>query len=69
MQPNILFSPDQLGSPEHLAWMEENRLKRSAAARKQGRRVAAIGRPWPKRIPPEVKPDPFADDYEDVEEG
>lgn len=58
----IVFTPDQLGSPEHLIWMEENRAKRSAAARKLGRRVAEIGRPWPKRTPPESRPDPFADD-------
>ena len=42
--------------------MAENRLKRSAAARKLGRRVADLGRPWPKRRPPEIRPDPFADD-------
>lgn len=56
-----------LNTQEHTEWMEEClRLNRKASGR-FARRVAAIGRPFPKRIPPDTRPAPWLYDNEEYE--
>lgn len=66
---NRIFSKGQLGSPEHLEWMKAcDDLRRKAAGR-FARRVAAIGRPFPKRERPDLSPAPWLYDDPAGEEG
>ena len=58
-----------LGSPDHLAWMKEcEGLNRKASAR-FARRQSQLGRPVPKRIPPDSRPAPWLYDNEEFEAG
>lgn len=69
MPRNRIFPKSQLGSPEHLEWMKAcDDLRRKWSA-KRARRVAQIGRPYPKRDWPDLRPPPgwFDNDAELVE--
>lgn len=46
-----------LGTPEHLAWIEDSRALQAAYHRRQSKWRRKIGLPWPRK-PSDVRPPP-----------
>jgi len=59
----------ELGSPDHLAWMEKSKGLQKANRSKRRAWCKACNWPWPARRPDDRKPAPLTGDWDSTEEG